>query len=734
MIRRLLLIIASIVFVTSILINGNNTYAHVEYYYIYNTSYICEPYEVTDDDDGDGWSYYYHYEATRCYYYSDSFMYRQCDWDYYYQFDFDSADYTSYGHGYGDRCYWYVQIEILQEKELLYNDEGYPLSNNDFTLYKGDSYKYHSIVIMKHIDPYNPSSFTNAYLGYYYWVCYRSCWQVYDDGIPDNTELVNPDDYFYDLPLQGIVQTNDNIDYGSYEVKGTIEYEVPYYHNYYDYYCWSSASGGGCRSESGIDDEPRSYNNVVTITSFEVVPYNPKFLVYPYLNIASTEEWSFDKPLMLMIHYLGSYDNSDNSIYPLRRSLVNSYSYNNYAYKVLEGYDIPTVDPEDIQQNLTNELIMKWNMQSNSCVSNMYVNEDVDNDGYDDKVMFMQEGYYLMRFGYPDTKPSGIMLNIEDYQLTDLTVNSNFYTTFNELSNTKVFDFTYIYPNRSFNNLIIIASIEGLEDDNLTLKPIPYISAIVNPIMPTDVYTWNYSLKDYLYIRYNYDIQKLYNTADNGMVDAIMCSEDADNNYNNSMIEVYNSAVLHYNYKLSSLWIGRSALDVYEVDTVWDIPLHYVLTAPTPYELTITVREPRDQVDEVTNKYILPAYQQYSTYHYFINAQDYDFTNRYIFRYGNLIDVINNRYFGIIDKVTVFDDNGFRLIECNYGCSFTVNGNTQVTAVNEWLGVGSAYFVAVDNPTNNITDANALVLLLIGIVIALGTIVILRKFVYEITD
>lgn len=734
MLVRLLLIIAiSIVFVTTI----PTIYAHVEYYYIYNTSYECEPYEVTYRYTGNGWSYHYHYEADRCYYYSDSFMYKECDWDYYYQFDFSSSDYSSYGYGYGDRCTWYIQIEILQEKELLYNDEGYPLSNNDFTLYKGDSYKYHSIGRMKHIDPDNPSSFTNAYLGYYYWDCSYRCWQIYDDGIPDNTELTNPDDYLYDLPLQGIVNTDNNIDYGNYEVKGTIEYEVPYYHNYYDYYCWSSATGGGCRSESGIDDNYRSYTEVVAITSFQVVPYNPKFIVYPYLNIASTEEWSFDKPLMVMIHYLGSYDNQDNTIHTLRRSLVNSYDYNNYAYKVLQGYDIPTVDPETIKEDLTNELQLKWDMQydgGRNCINNNFVAEDVDNDGYDDKVMFMQEGYYLLRFGYPVTKPSDVMLNPIDYQLADLTVNSNFYTTFKELNNTKVFDFTYIYPNRSFNNLIIIASIEGLEDDNLTLKPIPYISAVVNPIVPTDTYTWNYNLKDYLYIRYNYDIQKLYDTADNGMVDAIMCSEDADNNYNNNITEVYNSAVLHYNYRLSNLWLGKSVLDTFEVDTVWDIPLHYVLTAPTPYELTITVREPRAGVDEVKNTYILPAYQQYSTYHYFINAQDYDFKDKYIFRYGNLVDVTIPRYFGIIDKVAVFDDNGFRLIECSYGCSFTVNYNAQIYAVNEWLGVGSAYYVAVDNPSSNIAGMDALVLLLIGIVITLGTIVILRKYVREVFD
>ncbi len=728
---RLLLIFtvaaSSVFIVTSI----PTAYAHVEIQYIYNTSENCFNYEFTSSNDGSS----YYYKAYRCYYYSDSFMYKQCDWDYYYSYSYTYDGGGSYGNGYGDTCRWYVAIDVFQEKELLYDDNGYPLSNNDLTLYKGDSYKYHVHIIMRHVDPANPASFTDAYLGYYTWVCYRSCWQVYNDGIPDNTELTNLSDYFYNLPLDGSVVTEDDINYGNYEVKGTVKYGIPYFNNYSYYYCWYNAYGGDCNSGSENYNGYAQYNPVITLTSFQVVAYQPRFIVYPFLSIASTEEWSFDKPLMIMIHYLGS--EQDDNIYPLRRSLINDYDYGSYAYKVLQGYDIPTVNPEDIKQNLTDELVMKWDVQyddGRNCINNNFVAEDVDNDGYDDKVMFMQEGYYLLRFGYPDTKPSDVMLNPIDYQLADLTVNSNFYTTFKEVEDREVFNFTYTYPNRSFNNLIIIASIEGLEDNNIALKPIPYISAVVNPVIPNDPYTWNYSLRDYLYVRYNYDIQKLYGNADNGMVDAIMCSENADNNYNNNITEVYNSAVLHYNYRLSNLWLGKSVLDVYEVDTVWDIPLHYVLTAPTPYELTITVREPRAGVDEVTNTYILPAYQQYSTYHYFINAQDYDFKDKYIFRYGNLVDITIPRYFGIIDKVAVFDDNGFRLIECSYGCSFVVDGNTQVYAVNEWLGVGSAYYIAVDNPSSNIAGMDALVLLLIGIVITLGTIVILRKYVREVFD
>jgi len=684
------MIILIILFITLIAIDY--AYADINYEYISNISYDCYSYTVEEESNEEDYYRYYHANITECNYYDYDFRYKYCYENDYYEYINTITSYRN-TDGYDYYCYWYLEITSNNSKSIIYDP--YPSANLDYTLYKGDSYNYNVNITFKHIDPsYHP------YIEY-----------AYLDYLPSNIQIVNINNELYQLPLNATILTNTNIDYGNYTINGIIEYKVPFYYYYY----YNTCTPDQCYSNIYTDTVYLYNYKSIELTSFNLVRYNPRFIAYPYLAISNNNTWSFDKPLILLIHYLGS----DN--YPLRRAVINDYNYSIFAYKVLEGYDIPIVNNDDIKYYL--DLQLDYEPINDTCINNYIIN---------DGIIYLQEGYYAIKFVH---NASNIMLDIINYQLADLTFDIKLKSNWREFDD-YIIKFNYTYPTRAFNNKIIIRSIEFITNNNIIndtsfkLKPIKYIKAEVNAINVSNAY--NYNLKDYLYNKYNYDIYKEYNTYDYELVNKIMCLENLDN-YINHIIEVYDAHTLEFNYNYSNIMISKLAFDIFNVNNIYDIPLHYVLTSPSPYELIITVNEPRVGVGTVINRYVLPSYQQYSIYNYTINAQDYNFTNIFINRYNNIIEVLNPRNFGTINYVSVFDDNGFRYINCQIGCSFIVKGNVSVYAINEWYGVGYAVF----NNNNNYNDSNdsliALFYLLLAFIIITLILVFLRKWINEFT-
>ncbi len=648
-------------------------YAHYDEQYVDDSSIKCSNYNYSDDN--------YSYQREDCYYYHNNFNYRYC-YDYYYSYAYDD----SYGNGYGNACYWYVDISINSSKYVIYDK--YPLSNNDLTLYKGDSYGYHANITMKHIDATNPSYLTDAYL-----------------IIPDNIEITNADDYLYNLPLNATITTYEDIEYGYHDINAIVEYQTPYHYSYYYNSCHITEEGTICNNHNSSDNDYIVRDKIIAITSFQVVPYQPRFIVYPYLSIADNNTFSFDKQLMLAIHYLGS---GDDIIYPKRRALVNDYNSIGYAYQVLGGYDIPIVDDKSIKQYLNQTLKFKMVNQTRDSFNNICLNNNYIVNS--NEVMFIEEGYYAMQLYY-----NASIIKMIVGALADLTLSANFISNF--VDNNTVFSFNYIYPSRAFNANFTIYSIT---DDN---KPLERISIRFNP------YNASIPLYNYLLNKYNHDIYQIYNQYDYQLVDNILCLEDATAKYNRVDYIAYNTNRLSANTLYTSILIGNSALKLYNASTVYDIPLNYALTALTPYNITITIT--KDGIP-ISNNYQLPALQQYSSYEYYADNGKYNWRDTYIKRYDNTIIIEPPQTFKINNLIVkYYDDKEYTVIRnnCSIGCKLVIDSKYDVwiMADNEWHGRAQAYFYGI-NSIDNDYDTGILFIFIIAATIATSILVLLRKF------
>jgi hypothetical protein len=661
-------------------------YAYAHYYEDYaNDDIEC----FYDNYSNDNFDYY----REDCYYYDDNFNYKYC-YDYNYSYDYDS----NYGYGYGNACYWYVDISINSSKYIIY--DRYPLSNNDLTLYKGDSYAYHANVTLMYIDASNPSYITDAY--------------AIDAS---NVSIINASEYLFDLPLNATITTDNNIDYGYHDINAVIEYQTPYYYYHYSNSCHITEEDTICNDYSSSDNGYIDRSISRTITSFEVVRYDPKFIVYPYLSLSSNSTWSFDKQLMLAIHYLGSEDNG--IIYKHRRALLNGYNNTSYGYQVLKGYDIPIINNDNIKQYLNQTIRFNMINQTrdsfnNICFNDNYIAYDSNNDGYHDQVMFIEEGYYAMNI-YHDISLNDII----DNGLADITLDANFNSNF--IDNRRLFSFNYIYPSRAFNANFTIYSIT---DDNNDIKPlvVDRISIRFNP------YNDSIALYDYLLNKYNYDIYQTYNQYDHKLVDNILCLEDALMNYNRVDYIAYNTDMLNANSLYTSILIGNSALRLYNTSNIYDIPLNYALTALTPYNITISIT--KDGIP-ISNDYTLPALQQYSSYVYYANNGKYDWTNTYIKRYNNTISIEPPNTFKINNLIVkYYDDKEYTdIIDCLLGCKISIDKRYDVWIIidNEWHGRAQAYFNAI-NSTSSYNNTDMPFIFILSLIIAISILILLRKF------
>ncbi|GIU72401.1 MAG: hypothetical protein KatS3mg003_1880 [Candidatus Nitrosocaldaceae archaeon] len=653
-------------------------YAYAHYYEQYaNDDIECYYYNYSNNN--------FDYYREDCYYYDDNFNYKYC-YAYDYSYDYDN----SYGYGYGNACYWYVDISINSSKYIIY--DRYPLSNNDLTLYKGDSYGYHANVTLMYIDASNPSYITNAY-----------------SIIPDNIS-VNANEYLFDLPLNATIKTDNDIDYGYYTINAVIEYKTPYHYYHYSNHCSITEEDTICNDFSNSDNGYIDRTISRILTDFEVVRYNPKFIVYPYLSLSSNNTWSFDKQLMLAIHYLGSEDNG--IIYKNRRALLNDYNNTSYGYQVLKGYDIPIINNDDIKQYLNQTIRFNMINQTRDSFNNICFNDNYI--AYDNEVMFVEEGYYAMKIDYD------ISLNdIIDNGLADITLDANFNSNF--IDNRRLFSFNYIYPSRAFNANFTIYSIT---DDNNDIKPlvVDRISIRFNP------YNDSIALYDYILNKYNYDIYKTYNQYDHKLVDNILCLEDAIANYNRVDYIAYNTDRLNANVLYTSILISKSALMLYNTSNIYDIPLNYALTALTPYNITISIT--KDGIP-ISNDYTLPALQQYSNYVYYANNGKYDWTDTYIKRYDNTISIEPPNTFRINNLIVkYYDDKEYTDIidNCLLGCKLSIDKRYDVWIIidNEWHGRAQAYFYGI-NSTSNYYNTDMPFIFILSLIIAVSILILLRK-------
>ncbi|MEM1951593.1 MAG: hypothetical protein QXI43_06110, partial [Candidatus Nitrosocaldus sp.] len=568
-------------------------------------------------------------------------------------------------------------------------ENGKPTGNEDGTFYRSDKFEYRvkGIYLLRN-DPQNP------------------CYIESIEPSPNNSPYLSIEqcyEYFSNTSIckRGKVSIASNTPYSEHNLYAKATYKSPYYLHWTKYYyCWSNAGGQGCENEAP-KVESGYYTNYyeIKLATAYVVQYNPVFRVYPYLAIADPNTWSYEKTVMLAIHYLGNKDHNGN-INPAKRVLINKLIDKEYAYEVLKGYGLPIVDPESVKQDLN--LDMRFRVVANdqyNCLSSSYIAIDSNNDTYTDELLLLQEGYYAISLHYIGGEDmQDIMLDLMNNQLADSTLQQEYYTARYTIAgedtaqqDKQLFDFQYVYPARSFYATVVVKSVR--ENANGSLDPLPVYRIKIT----FEDYQGSLPLLGYLYAKYQYDILKRYGEEDQQLAYLPLCLEDAQQAYQQTEYVYYNTAQGVAWIRFTSLLIGEKAKQALEVNDLLDIPLQYALQAPTPYTAKIEI-QPYPNSMSKTNTYMLPAFQQYQQYIYYANNGFYIWNDRYVHRYGDKLLVEPARYFRI-NELYISNDQGVQQVDpnlCRIGCTLYAGyGNVNLVARDEWFGTALAGYNAI---------------------------------------
>ena len=679
------------------------------------------------------WRYYTYLEYSGWYSYSGCCS---ADWSYI-STDSNSRDALCYPYSNVTQSYFVIN--------------GFPTGNEDGTYYRSDRFNYNAILELRRND--GMCYFADAYN---YLIPYSlqldSCYNYF--SYPELEEKwikrygQNGRVYYYlwyeptnqiintDICLNADISIRSNAPYGDNNIMVTVDYVYPIirYWNYQNY-CYGSP-WGNC---AGPDNQSRydRYNgyNVILATA-KVVPYDPKLLVYPFLSITDISPWSFDKQISLAVKYLGSRD-TDGNIYPLRRAVINSNTEDSYAYQPWRGYSIPTVDPDSVKESLY--IPVEYRLRNTHC-DDMYPNVRYSNDsnGYLQQLAVLQSTYFILDIKYTNSsrEPSDYILNLQQYQLADLTIKGKLYTRAGTiagddlLTDKQVVEYEYTFPTRIFNRVL---SLRTVTESNGNLVPINVYKIKVE-FIPREGSDY-YSLIDYARMKYNYDIAlKNGNIPDPDMTELILCSEDANNTYKPKVIEGYNTNHISTMDRFFMLYLPESAKRTFNVNNLLQIPIHYALQALTPMDIKVTVQPYAGSSYEITNIYQTPAYQQYSVYQKDIFLGASVWTDRYVKRYGTQVVIESPTWFRV-DRVEVnSQEYGIFITSCNVGCTINVGkGSVSLWVRNEWDAVGYAVYPALDIVVENPNyDTYSLFFLFIAwSVTALTVLYFLRRKISE---
>ena len=600
--------------------------------------------------------------------------------------EFNPTNYTG-KYPFDSLCYPYA---LVKQNYLIEN--GKPTGNNDGTFYRADKFEYRvkGIYLLRN-DQEDP--------------CYIT--SVSFSSMSPALTLEECYEYSpYGFCKWGKISISDNASYGIHTIEATAYYRVPSYRYWTTYeYCsnWS-CSNEAPKSEYWYTD--MSYP--ITLATADVKQYNPQFIVLPYLAIADPSDWSYEKQVVVVLHYLGNKD-QDGNINEGQRVLINELEDKEHAYEVLKGYGLPNVDPSTVKKELVLDIRFRA-LSSNNCLDSTFIALDRDNDSYTDELLLLQEGYYAISLHYRGTNMQDIMLDLQNNQLADSTLQQRYYTKaltiagYDTQQDKELFALEYVYPARQFYATVVVKSVKQSSTGG-GLEPLPVYRIKIT----VQDYTGSLPLLGYLYAKYQYDILHRYGVNDQTLAYKPLCLENAQSTYTQAVYEQFNTAQGVAWVRLTSLLIGEKAKQALQVQDILEIPLQYALQAPTPYTVKVEI-QPYPYGYSKENTYMLPAFQQYQQFVYYANNGFYIWTDKYAKRYGENLVIIMPRYFRLNELYLAYETpegwvyEQIPVEQCRLGCTLSVgNGRANITAYDEWFGIALASFpaVMVEQPTND---------------------------------
>jgi len=414
-------------------------------------------------------------------------------------------------------------------------------------------------------------------------------------------------------------------------------------------------------------------------TTALVVQYKPVYKNYPYAVLKDNSWWGFGKRPAVALHYYGSVgggsDDGSPVIHSDRRSKINSFAYNSFAYKILT--------PVPLNQSMT------W---SESYSAN-FVDDNFsyhDNALQSGKVsaMFVKAGYGKIIFNHPILFT--ILKTRYDNSTIINTLQSANFAGYDTLNLTKYY---FGYPHTRFSTDVIVISLHSDGSINhlpLSLKMVPD-------------FTENAT--------YEQDFIRQKVVHDRDMIFAGIVLDDMYGKQDSAAA----SGVINMQANLTSMLIP----DVYKVfaQNPLDLPLNLVYEQPSPYNVTISAGAKQ-------LSFLERGFQFDTNWRYVVNTDQDNILNGT--RYQGLVNIYPDNKFGPYSQILI--DGKVQNMTCTRGCTLLLsdrNANATIEVFNAWGGKASKTFESdnlISAPTYHYDTIITTVLIIVISIIGYGFI------------
>lgn len=372
-----------------------------------------------------------------------------------------------------------------------------------------------------------------------------------------------------------------------------------------------------------------------------VVRYDPIYVNYPYTVLKDTSSWwGFGKSPAVALHYYGSVGGGQDDglalVHPDRRSKINSFAYEIFAYRILT--------PVPLNESMT------WQASFPAIFSygNLSYHDDALQPG-SDSAMFVHAGYGKIVFTNPILHT--ILKTRYDNSTIINTLQSSGFAGYRTYNLTR---YVFSYPQTKFSTDVIVMA---LHSDG-SINPIALGLRMVPDLAENATYEQDFVLQKVTHDR-----------------DRIFAGIVLDDMYGRKDV-ASGRGVVNMRANLTSMAMP----DLYKVfaQNPIDLPLNLVYEQPSPYNVTITAGSRHVS-------FIERGFEFDTNWRYVVNVDQDNMLNAT--RYSGLIDVYPDSNFGPYSQILI--DGKEQNFTCTMGCTILLpdrNANVTVVAHNVWGG------------------------------------------------
>jgi len=421
-----------------------------------------------------------------------------------------------------------------------------------------------------------------------------------------------------------------------------------------------------------------------TQTDALVVKYDPIYdASYGYAVLRDNQWWGFGDRPAVAIHYLGSKgggpDDYGQIIHESRRSKINSFSYNSFAYDILSVIPL-------------NETMTWSESQPANITDGNFTYYDNSLQSGKNIAMFVREGYGSIIFKHP------ILFTILKTRYDNSTIiNTLESTNFAGIERLDLSKYYFGYPHTRFSTDVIVIA---LHYDG-SINRIPLSFKMIPDFSENAIYE-----QDFIRTKVIHDRDKIF-------AGIVLHDMYGKNNFANG------TGVINLQAHLTSLLIP-SVSKVLKQNPL-DLPLNLVYEQLSPYNMTIIAGGKQISFLEY-------GFEFDTKWRYVINMDQNNLLNAT--RYQGIVNINPNNNFGTYAKIMV--DGKEQNITCFKGCTLTLsdrNKNFTIEAYNIWGGKASLFLLNSTDHQNifDYTQIVTIILLTALVIIGYGLV---RRYWY----